>query len=425
MSPESATDRDPQPATDADLELALMGRRWQFCRGNGSVIARSIRLLRGGGIAPRLHSNEHAWRVHQGVLEFTNPQGAVSCRFDTVIRDARGVMTLQGAFRWASGVQHVLKELGTFIRRGPPNSSPRVALLVRTHRVNEKLFDLLDLLNQSRRYDLFVTADETRGPLDVGGYTKLPHTVDTCRQFGLSTQHLNILWHCGDYPLYFAAAEAPGYDYYAMIEYDVDLVRKSPLFLEGLIARLPDSGAEFIAEGSNPAWSGWCWAEAARRTFPRVYTSGIFAFVIASRDALLHLLEARRQEALTGVVDNDIIHCEAFCVSSLMASGYPCASINSIIDNAVHGSSYHPGIPDNLDGEFLLNHYRLEQPTVEIVHPVYDLRDYLPKQYQKALQNNQLGRFLEILTKIDQTREQDARWVAEFRQRALEQAGTG
>jgi hypothetical protein len=412
MSPEA------RPATDADLELALLGRRWLFCRGDGSVIAREIRFLRGGEIAPRLHPNEHAWRVHHGALEFTNPQGAVSCRFDAVNADARGVMTLEGAFRWKAGVLHVLKEARCLLGRGPRNSDPRVALLVRTHKVNEKLFDLLDLLSQSRRHDLFVTADETQGPLDVGGYAKLPHTVDSCRQFGLSTRHANILWHCGDYPLYFAAAAAPGYDYYAMIEYDVDLVRKSPLFLEGLYARLHDSGAEFIAEGASSAYSGWCWEAAARRTFPVVYTSGIFAFVIASKRALDHLLEARRREASTGVTDDEIIHCEAFCVSALKAGGYQCAAINSLIENALHGASYHPGVPDKLDGDHLLNHYRIEQPTVEIVHPVYDLQDFLERQYEKARQNGLLGEFQEKLLSLKPTRERDAHLVASFRERA-------
>lgn len=371
-----------QGATSAaatDLQLALIGRAWQFCRGDGTVIAPRIRLRRGGEIEPPQHANEHAWRIHQGALEFVNPRGAVSCRFDDV-NVADNTMTLQGPFVWKAGVTHVLKEVRSCVRGGPPNDSPRVALLVRTHLVNDKLLDLLDVLNQSRRYDLFVIADETRGPLEPGGYQKISHSTDSCRQFGLSAEHPNILWHCGDYPLYFAAAELIGYDYYGMIEYDVDLVRRSPLFLEGLIARLHESGADFVSEDASPAPASWCWIEAARPVFPVVYSSGIFALVFASARALEFLLQARRREALAGVTDHHIVHCEAFCVSALMSAGYPCATLNSLLDAVVHHSSFHTRSPDNLESDYLLRRYRIEDPRIEIVHPVYDLASYLERR---------------------------------------------
>ena len=410
-------------ASEADFELAVLGRAWQFGRGDGSVIARHIRLRRGGDITPRQYRNEHAWRIHDGALEFANPEGVVTCRFDTVGRDERGGMVLQGQYRLKAGVTHILREVSSFIQQGPPNIRPRVALLVRTHLVNEKLFDLLDLLNQSRRYDLFVSADETHGPLDVRGYKKLSHTAASCRDYGLSTNHPGILWHCGDYPLYFAAAEIPDYDYYAMIEYDVDLVRKSPLFMEGLISRLHDAGADFVAEGAHPAHPSWCWATAAARLFPAAYSSGIFALVIVSKRALGYLLEIRRQEARMEPAGQDIVHCEAFCVSALMQGGYACVSINALLESAVDPGSFHSSSPDNLEGDFLLHHYRIDNPRVEIVHPVYHLEDYLQKQYEKSLQQGRLERFLAQLQQVDQALRPSAELVARYREMALAEAG--
>ena len=411
-------------AGDAELEIAVLGRVWRFGRGDGSVITPHLRLLRGGELRPRQHRNEHAWRIHQGALEFITPEGHVTCRFDTVGTAERGAMALQGSFRLISGVTHTLREIGSLVGRGQLNANPRVALLVRTHLVNGKLFDLLDLLNQSRRYDLFVTADETRGPLDVSGYKKLSHTVDSCRIHGLSTAHQAILWHCGDYPLYLAAAAISDYDYYVMIEYDVDLVRKSPLFLEGLIARLPDSGADFVAEGVHPAHPDWSWASTAGHRFPAVYSSGIFAFVMVSKRALEYLLELRRVEARSGVTENDIVHCEAFCVSALMQGGYTCTAINSLLDGAVDTATFHATYIDNIDGDFLLNQYRIDNPRVEIVHPVYDLKDYLERLYHKSVHSHQLEGYLAKLESIDTTRQGDADLVARFQQLALvRQAG--
>jgi hypothetical protein len=282
-------------------ELELVSRLWQFGRGNGTVICPQMRLIRGGEISPRQHHNESSWRVHDNALEFLNSKGAVTCRFDDLSIGEQGTMTLKGRFKLIPGVVHVLQEVRLLTRSGPANNDPRVALLVRTHLVNEKLFDLLDLLNQSRRYDLFVSADETSGTLDLGGFAKLPHTTRSCVEHGLCSDHEQILWHCGDYPLYFAAAEKPDYDYYAMIEYDVDLVRRSPLFIEGLISRLED--ADFVVAGGYHAHADWPWAKSAAKRFSVVYSTGLFAFLIVSRRALEYLLEARRSEARNGAAE--------------------------------------------------------------------------------------------------------------------------
>ena len=412
-------------ASDGEVELSILGRSWSFGRGDGSVIAGNIRLLRDGTILGHKQRNESAWRVSEGALEFLDAAGNVTCRFDSQTEE-RGSLTLTGRFRPLADCVHVLKETRRLIKRGSANREPRVAMLVRTHLVNDKLFDLLDLLNQSRRYDLFVTADETRQTLDLRGYVKLTHAADFAQAFGLPHSHGRILWHCGDFPLYFAAAERPDYDYYIMMEYDVDLVRKSPLFLEGLIARLADEdrAVDLVTVNLGRAYQGWSWATAALRTFPAVYTTGTFAFLVVSRRAVAHLLAARRREAVQGVAENDIMHCEAFCASALMDGGFACTSVNALIENAVDRESFHPGSFDKAHSSFLLNHYRLDDPRIEMVHPVYALPAFLSREYHKTLRTQAFAEFLERLPLPARLNEHDGRLVARYRQEIMGRVST-
>ncbi len=71
-----------------------------------------------------------------------------------------------------------------------------VAVILRTHLLNEKFYDLLEILSQSERYDLFVAVDETFGPLGVSGHGKLSHSVSSAGAFGLRANHPRFLWHC-------------------------------------------------------------------------------------------------------------------------------------------------------------------------------------------------------------------------------------
>jgi hypothetical protein len=76
-----------------------------------------------------------------------------------------------------------------------------VAVILRMHLLNEKFYDLLEILSQSERYNLFVAVDEAVGPLDVPGHGKLSHSVSSAGTFGLCANHPRVLWHCCDYVL--------------------------------------------------------------------------------------------------------------------------------------------------------------------------------------------------------------------------------
>jgi hypothetical protein len=280
----------------------------------------------------------------------------------------------------------------------PLLAKPRVAVLVRTHVVNEKLFDLLGVLSQSRVYDLFVVADETNGTLDVGEYRKLAHSVASCAAFGLPADHERILWQCGDYPFYFAAAAIPDYDYYLMIEFDVDLVGQTPAFVENLIARFGHH--DLISEHFRRPEPDWPWLPAARLVYETVYTAGLFAVLALSRRAVEFLLQARRAEAMRGSKGLEIIHCEAHCGSALAAGGFSCVSINQLIPGATDRRCFHDPDFDLETSFYLLGHYRVAVANVALVHPVYDLAEYLKKAWQKSLYTGDLQAFVAEMQQI-------------------------
>jgi hypothetical protein len=297
----------------------------------------------------------------------------------------------------------------------------RVAVILRTHLLNEKFYDLLDILSRSERYDLFVAADETSGSIDVSNYNKLSHTVDSAGIFGLCQNHPNILWHCGDYALYFSAAQIPNYHYYIMIEYDVDFVRRSPEFVERLIEKLSERDMpDFVAAAFHEASPDWCWTEAAAKQFPVVYYTSIYAFVAVSGRALNHLLERRRREARDCASAQDIVMCEAFCGSALAEGGYVCVSLNELIDGAVNFSTFHPPVPILSPSQYLLNQYTVSDPKIEMIHPVYDLRNYLKKQFEKFRDLHQLHQFMRELEQINTTRTWEADLISEYRERCSE-----
>jgi hypothetical protein len=282
-----------------------------------------------------------------------------------------------------------------------PQNHARIAVLVRTHVANPKFFDLMELLRRSDHYDLFVAADETNGPLQTGAYTKLPHSAVACQALGLPTDHHRILWQCGDYPLYFAAAAIPAYDYYFLIEYDVDFTSKSPDFLEALIARLRNHPCDLLSENFSRPKPDWEWLPAAAKLYHTVYTAGLFAFIAVSRRAIERLLAARRRQNQRGAAGDSIIHCEAFTASELAAAGYACVSINQLIPGATDPLYYHTALYELETSQYLLNHPRIGEAAVQLLHPVYDVAEYLRRQYAKARHRNDIAAFLAELAWIE------------------------
>ena len=103
--------RDTPPTQTGGDAGWVVDRVWQFGRGDGSVIAKRIRLLPGGKIQGYSHSNESRWGLENNQVVFYHGNGKPSCRFTTV-RTEQGKLVLSGPFLFNKQFTHVLKEVG-------------------------------------------------------------------------------------------------------------------------------------------------------------------------------------------------------------------------------------------------------------------------------------------------------------------------
>lgn len=387
--------------TDDELARFLCRRTWKFGRADGSTILLTLRLLPGGRFSEHTHPNETSWRVKAGRLEFLDLTANITTRFETSVIGQDGAMELRGEYRGYPKGQVI----HTLIEKESPNNNallggPRVAVLIRTHVVNAKLWDLLDSLSGSPIFDLYVLADETHGPLAVSGAAVVSHTVRMCSELGLYTDFDNVLWKCGDYPIYCALSQLPDYDYYIQIEFDVQIVRKSPLYVERLIGRLrahPDEQLDLVIPYLQLAGPQWMWASAAAKAYTSVYM-GFFPFVVLSARAANYLLGERRKEALRILSGSDIIHCEAFCGTALLAAGhYKCIGLDALIPGSISTDTF------SVQGQinFLLGAHVVRHPEVEMLHPVLDAKEFLSRALRRANIDGRVEAFIACLDEMD------------------------
>ena len=273
----------------------------------------------------------------------------------------------------------------------------RVAVLVRSHVVDEKFEHLWSDLNGSdRRYDIFPVLNRAM----LGGQAqsledRYPGIVwNEPAQFpplGLH-QTSNIhdtLWLCGDFPLILAALELPDYDYYVLVEYDVHFPRGGTAYMNRLVDRLLSSseaildgvGLEFSPEPARPEHrGGWAFFAAAAKVFPRVHHF-YFPFVVLSRRGVAQVFAQRQLEAVRLAPHDEIVICEAFVPSSLMAANLSCVDLNTILPQSYTMASV--GLqhvqPGRLSGQPLS--YALANPygDVEMTHGVYSDRAFLER----------------------------------------------
>jgi hypothetical protein len=272
---------------------------------------------------------------------------------------------------------HTLSELSA----GGGRVLPRVAVLVRTHLVTDKLHDLLRILERGVGYDLFVCADESRGAMALAGRAVLSHSVSMCDEIGLmgSLPDENVLWYCGDYAFYCAHHLIPDYDFYILIEYDVDLVRGNALGIEGLINRLKDEDGDYdlLACRYGVPGEGWGWAETCRDYFNRVY-SLLFPFVVLSNRAVRYLYDWRRHETKHPPASGRYAFCEALVPSALNAAGgFRCADLNDLMPGCYEPDTFRVGAPMLLGALPALNR------RVEWVHPVFSENEYLERLFKE------------------------------------------
>jgi hypothetical protein len=98
----------------------LTDRVWQFGRGDGSVIAKTIRLRPGGKIEGYSHYNESRWGMEGNTLVFYDGSGQPTCRFTTA-QTVDGKVVLSGPFIPNTQISHVLREVAS---QQPQSSQP-------------------------------------------------------------------------------------------------------------------------------------------------------------------------------------------------------------------------------------------------------------------------------------------------------------
>lgn len=324
------------------LRTVLLLSQWKFGRADGSTIAHAVGFEYGGLIKGTTHANERAWRIQDGLLEFLNEERRPTTRFDVLTRSSDGRIVLSGTYLLdrSANIGHILEQ--STCAAAPPQGL-KAAVLVRTHVVNEKLLDLVAILQSGFGYDLYIAADVTKGEFPLRGPNILPHSTNMCRDLNLSVNHERPLWWFGDYALYCSYEQIPGYDFYCLIEFDVHLMRQNSLFLEGLISRASASIDkpifDYVAPGMNLVKNKESWAGPLPEGF--LHWWSYLNFVLISRQALSYLYSERKKFARSATPELERWYCEHFVPTVLHAERrFKCKSLSVVFPGSYRDSSF-------------------------------------------------------------------------------------
>ena len=288
-------------------------------------------------------------------------------------------------------------------RRIPAPDEHRVAVLVRSHILDDKFNHLWRELNgQGRSFDAFPLLDrstlgENAALIEANYPGMIWNHPDQLPELGLnqkSGRH-NIFWLCGDLSLDLAFSRHPQYDYYIMIDYDVHFTIDAVAYLNRLCARLlseddeviDGAGLDFksrpVLPGVTIDWANytdWEFYPAAAEIFPHVYHF-YFPFVALSRRAVLQVLAQRQLEAARRTPPDKVVICEAFVPSSLMAAGLKCVDLNALLPGSyeLHSMGLQHWRSERLAGQPLNYAIRHPHPGVEMVHAVYSDAKFLER----------------------------------------------
>jgi hypothetical protein len=383
---------------DLNLFELFAGRRYIFSIIDEPHVAVFLTLRDDGWIGEYKHPNEVTWAIDAGALVICDAMGRPSNIFDKAEMTETG-WVLYGKFLLGpdptthyhklTEVGHAPRSVAKVVKEAPlhPNAEHAVAVLVRTHRIDEKFNSLWDKLNRGRRnFDVYPIVDETGGRLsDVPGLP-IRHSAQASRELGLTQPRGDLLYFCGDIPYYFALRELPEYSHYLMIEYDIELTADDASF----IARLCDRLAE-------PAWSGTDfvglrhsvgrdapWYEACRKQLPDRYCFFCyFPFSILSRRAAAYLFTQRQLEAARQTPAEEVVHCETFIPSFAAAGGFRCHDLSDLMPGCYRFDLMAMQLGKTAMGKPMGFHLSVE-PGIGMIHPVYSHSEYawrLRKRY--------------------------------------------
>lgn len=249
----------------------------------------------------------------------------------------------------------------------------RVAALVRTHLPHSaKALDLGRSLREAGFAEVLFVVDETHGPVDTGGFEKLPHTLDSIAAMGLPLgAGSRTLWFSGDYAFYASVLGRTSADFFLMIEYDVGLRDTSWNWwrrLRGVLERPRLANLDMTGAYLGP-YQGEHFANAYRRPH-----KSLFAVTGLSARAIGTLYAARLREAAKGAPDARGTHCEVFVPSELLRTrGHFCLDINRIMPGAVDRAAFSNVVICPFGHEDLL------RAECALAHRVVDMEEYLTK----------------------------------------------
>ena len=217
----------------------------------------------------------------------------------------------------------------------PELSMPSRSLVVfRTHFIDQRLLDFIGLIAAAPDYEVVVAVDEISRTVDTHGLPKLSMNAAAFEALGLFTELGDLLWRCGDYPLYLARQAYPDAAHYWLIEYDVAINRPDPA---GFFREFDDAHAQdFLSTHFRERESWWEWGDPMQGEYTVVWRS-YFPLVRLSGRAIDFLLQ-RRRLASTRIMaiapqfrpswPND----EAFVACELHYNGFDCADFAILAD---------------------------------------------------------------------------------------------
>ena len=114
----------------------------------------------------------------------------------------------------------------------PPHDQDRAdrpgTIVIRTHYLNEALFQQAAALRQGGRYTVLFAIDERRQRWDSRGFGKISLTEATFARLGLSCDDPSFIWRFGDYVFYAARAADPTAAFVWLVENDVAINASDP-----------------------------------------------------------------------------------------------------------------------------------------------------------------------------------------------------
>jgi hypothetical protein len=229
-------------------------------------------------------------------------------------------------------------------------SSPAVAVFIRCHKFSLKAAHLYSELDGGVGYDLFFMTDDTLGEQDYGSSPRVRFTLDDLTKFGLDTSWPMAVVHYGDMMFSIFRRAKPDYSYYVMLDFDVHFAYLGRAWLETFCHRLATNKQQIdlVAPQVGPAPTSWVWHAIAATRFTDVFGS-FFPLVALSQRAIDCNERRRASEARTKPTGAEPVFCEAFLPSALHEAGQHLMTLNALLPDSYHSSSFDATLPAPFD----------------------------------------------------------------------------